>query len=282
MPILNNILNRILKPLLPETIRRRSAILECAKRHDMFLEESEKYYSKVYYYFINQRIEKVFPNKKLKILDVGCGQGRLTIPLASDGHLVEGVDISPEAINLAKKYTIERNLNTKFWIKDVEVPFNEINSEVYDCILCIESIYMIKNYENLIAEMHRLLKKGGLLFIAFRSNYYLMLHLLKDNKFSKAELISKNYEGYIWNQDVYFNWHTRDTILNILSKYRLKDITFNGIGMCSGITGDPLSQIVEPKNLSDDEQQTLFEIETELSERYAEVGRYILISAIKS
>jgi len=38
-----------------------------------------------------------------KILDLGCGTGRITIPLARAGHKVDGVDLSKEMLDLARR-----------------------------------------------------------------------------------------------------------------------------------------------------------------------------------
>lgn len=267
----------LLAPIFPETIRK-IRILDSAKYYNMYTEENEAYYAKLYLHIIITKLRLLFGNKKLKILDVGCGQGRLSIPLAAMGHIVEGVDLSSNAIQLANKYATEKNISLSLKIKDIEEPFSNDMSEKYDCILCTEVIYMVKNYENILNEFYRLLKKNGLIFISFRSKYFYILHSLKNKRFDDARFVVYNQSG-LKSQ---LNWHTREEILELLSKFKLKDIEFHGIGICSGIGGDPLSLIVEPKNLMPDEQKILFEIETKLSERYADVGRYILVSAIKS
>src|SRR5581483_1407252 len=38
------------------------------------------------------------------VLDVGCGAGFLTNPLALQGHTVTGIDISSSSLDIAKKY----------------------------------------------------------------------------------------------------------------------------------------------------------------------------------
>ncbi len=43
------------------------------------------------------------------ILDIGCGAGRFTIPLAERGMNVVGIDYSPEMIRLAEQYVKVRN-----------------------------------------------------------------------------------------------------------------------------------------------------------------------------
>ena len=42
-------------------------------------------------------------NVKSPILEIGCGSGRVLVPLLQAGHLVTGVDISEEMLQLAEE-----------------------------------------------------------------------------------------------------------------------------------------------------------------------------------
>lgn len=58
-------------------------------------------------------------NKKLKILDVGCGTGRHSIELAKRGYTITGIDLSPSMLERAKEKAKKENLkNVKFLKKD--------------------------------------------------------------------------------------------------------------------------------------------------------------------
>ncbi|MBS4195940.1 class I SAM-dependent methyltransferase [Lederbergia citri] len=54
--------------------------------------------------------------KQGPIIDLACGTGRATIPLAKEGHQLIGVDIHPGMLNEAKKKASEQNLPIK-WIE---------------------------------------------------------------------------------------------------------------------------------------------------------------------
>ena len=47
---------------------------------------------------------KNFRNKKLKILDIGCGGGHVSLELANDGHIVRGIDQSVQMIEISSKH----------------------------------------------------------------------------------------------------------------------------------------------------------------------------------
>ena len=58
------------------------------------------------------------------ILDLACGFGRFSIPLAEYGYTVYGTDITPIFIEKAKEEAEKRNLNIEFRIWDMKkIPY---------------------------------------------------------------------------------------------------------------------------------------------------------------
>ncbi len=102
-------------------------------------------------------------NKNQKILDLACGYGRLTIPLAKLGYNLEGIDISPNLLEKAKKETKKANLEIKFRLGDMRnLPYND---NKFDVIICMWSAFIElhdeKEQEKAVKEMHRVLKPKG-------------------------------------------------------------------------------------------------------------------------
>ena len=90
--------------------------------------ETELLVEKTYNY-----IKKYFNKDKVKILDIGTGSGCIAITLNKllDDSDVTGVDISGEALEVAKENNISNNANVKFIESDL---FSNVN-ERYDVII---------------------------------------------------------------------------------------------------------------------------------------------------
>ena len=102
-----------------------------------------------------------------KILDLACGYGRLTIPLAKAGYTIEGIDLVPSLIKKAKELAQEEHLKIKFEIGDMrDLPYKE-NS--FGAVICMWSSFnhllTQKDQVKALKEILRILRKKGLAII---------------------------------------------------------------------------------------------------------------------
>ena len=103
-----------------------------------------------------------------KILEIGCGTGRITIPIAKDGHKVVGIDISESMLAILKnkiKNSIldischkmdMKNINIKGNFSLVIIPFNGFQSmlDISDQYECLSSIRAhMHSDSNLVLDM---------------------------------------------------------------------------------------------------------------------------------
>ncbi len=99
----------------------------------------------------------------LKILDIGCGGGLISEPMARLGAQVTGIDASEKNIMVAKLHSKENNININYLKKSPE----ELNeSEKFDVVLNLEVIEHVDNVDLYIKSCAKLLKKNGLMFTA--------------------------------------------------------------------------------------------------------------------
>ena len=95
-----------------------------------------------------------------RLLDLACGDGILEDKLLSYGVKIDGVDISPEMISLAKK--AHQNPNLTYFCRD----FYEHSSEIpYDVILVFDAYPHFLDKDAFAQKAASLLKKGGRLYI---------------------------------------------------------------------------------------------------------------------
>jgi len=107
--------------------------------------------------------------KAKRILDLGCGAGRHVIYLAERGFESHGADISETGLQLTKMKLRSRKLEAEIIKCDMKsMPY------VYSCFdaaICVWAIYhqKLKEIQETISEIHRVLKKKGLLLANFHS-----------------------------------------------------------------------------------------------------------------
>ena len=101
--------------------------------------------------------------KDLKILDIGCGGGLISEPLARLGGEVTGIDASEKNIKVAKLHSKKNNLNINYLNKS---PEQLKEYEKYDVILNLEVIEHVENVNLYINACKKLLKKKGIMFTA--------------------------------------------------------------------------------------------------------------------
>jgi 2-polyprenyl-6-hydroxyphenyl methylase/3-demethylubiquinone-9 3-methyltransferase len=101
------------------------------------------------------------PFKNLSIIDIGCGGGLVTEPMARLGAKITGIDASIKNIEAAKLHAKKMNLNIDY---SVNTPENINNN--YDIVLCLEIIEHVSDAFLFIKSCEKILKKNGLIFFA--------------------------------------------------------------------------------------------------------------------
>ncbi len=99
----------------------------------------------------------------LKILDIGCGGGLISEPLARLGGTVTGIDASEKNIKVAQMHSKKNGLAIEYINKSPE----ELKFfEKYDVILNLEIIEHVEDVNLYIESCYKLLKKNGVMFTA--------------------------------------------------------------------------------------------------------------------
>ena len=101
--------------------------------------------------------------KGLNILDIGCGGGLISEPMARLGGRVTGIDASEKNIKVAKIHAKNNELKINYLNKS---PEELENKDKFDIILNLEIVEHVDNVGLYIESCYNLLKKDGLMFTA--------------------------------------------------------------------------------------------------------------------
>ena len=101
-------------------------------------------------------VENIELLPKGRALDVAMGTGRNAIYLAKMGFEVEGVDMSPEAVNTALESAEKVGITIRAQVADLEVNYY-IEKGAYDVIICFNYLQ-----RSLISQIKDGLRQGGI------------------------------------------------------------------------------------------------------------------------
>lgn len=114
------------------------------------------------YAFVKTMIQQ--PHQR--ILEVGCGNGYLTLELARDGHEVVGLDKSPESIGVAERTKAVHPEppgfgKLRYVCADANVWL--ATADTFDIVILNRTLHHLHNFQPILAQIKHVLADGGLL-----------------------------------------------------------------------------------------------------------------------
>jgi 2-polyprenyl-6-hydroxyphenyl methylase/3-demethylubiquinone-9 3-methyltransferase len=158
--------------------------------------------------------------KGLKILDVGCGGGLVSLPLARLGGEVTAIDASAENIKAARVHAQAEGIKVNYQNIAAEDLADKNNK--FDVVIALEIIEHVADVELFIQSLTKLLKPHGLLFIS------------TINRTMKAKLLAKIMAEYVlrWvpvGTHDFAKFITPAELTKLAGKYQLHAIDFTGM-----------------------------------------------------
>ncbi|MGV8998063.1 MAG: bifunctional 2-polyprenyl-6-hydroxyphenol methylase/3-demethylubiquinol 3-O-methyltransferase UbiG [Parvibaculaceae bacterium] len=108
--------------------------------------------------------QNLTPFKGLRFLDIGCGGGLLSEPMARLGATMVSADASPENIKTASVHAAEQGLSIDYRATTAEALAQA--GEKFDVILNMEVIEHVADRDVFLQCCAQMLKPGGIMFIA--------------------------------------------------------------------------------------------------------------------
>lgn len=104
------------------------------------------------------------PLSGLSVLDIGCGGGLVSSPLARMGGEVVAIDASPEAIGAARAHAAEAGLAIDYRATSAEALAD--TGATFDLVTALEVLEHVADVNAFLTAATALVKPGGLLIVA--------------------------------------------------------------------------------------------------------------------
>lgn len=150
----------------------RQELLRLTKDVALYYDEKygQQFGLKVYLDFEREKINELVTSIKEPIMavDLGCATGKIALSLSTQFQNVVGYDISPHMINQALKNSESSTKNINFEIVDLDdvgIPLS--NNSVSVVIMSMGTASDVRNLDNLLEEIRRVLVPGGKFLLSF-------------------------------------------------------------------------------------------------------------------
>jgi 2-polyprenyl-6-hydroxyphenyl methylase / 3-demethylubiquinone-9 3-methyltransferase len=95
-----------------------------------------------------------------RVLDVGCGGGLLAEGMARRGARVTGIDLAPEALQVARLHALESGVAVEYRQVAAET-LADAEPAGYDLVTCLEMLEHVPDPASVVAALARLARPGG-------------------------------------------------------------------------------------------------------------------------
>jgi len=135
-----------------------------------FYDEISKYYDKIFPAGEEQLsfIKEAAGEKTAKILDIACGSGTYSVPLAKEGYKVTAVDIEEEMIRKLKDKAAKEKVEVEAYVCSM-TELEEKLAEKYQVLFCIGNSLVHLNtlgeIENALGQMYNLAEDDGTVIV---------------------------------------------------------------------------------------------------------------------
>ena len=141
--------------------------------------------------YINTYLEQIIKERgysekgELKILDIGAGTGRYSVPLSEEGYDVTAVELVKYNLGILK----QKNSNVKA-MQGNALNLKKLENDTFDLTLLFGPMYHLLTKEEKIkalSEAKRVTKPGGYIFVAYIMNEYaFIMYAVQENQINQC------------------------------------------------------------------------------------------------
>ena len=159
-------------------------------------------------------LEKTRERADIKILDIGAGTGRYSVPLANEGYDVSAVELVKHNLGRLK----QKGSSVKAYQGNA-LKLKRFEDESFDVTLLFGPMYHLHSEEDklqALSEAKRVTKKGGTIFVAYIMNEFSVITYA----FKERHILEGLQTGMLDE-----TYHCTDAANPLYSMVRLEDIT---------------------------------------------------------
>ena len=105
----------------------------------------------------------VLPPTPARVADLGCGTGTLSVLLAEQGYVVDGLDVSPEMVSRAGAKADAAGVTVDLRVGDANAP--DLDPAAYDVVLSRHVLWAMDDPAAALRRWLALLAPGGVLLL---------------------------------------------------------------------------------------------------------------------
>jgi ubiquinone/menaquinone biosynthesis C-methylase UbiE len=216
-----------------------------------------------------------------EVLDMGCGTGRFTVPLAERAGKVTGLDISPQMLTVNSRKLTDRGLGARLVEGDMTaLPFPDDSFDAVTSMLALMHI-PLDDRQRVFTEAARVLRPGGCLLIGVKNAVF--ERLFAGDRFADVDVTDVEAGELVFTEtgkgeDLTAPWHSfsPDDLSRLTATAGLSLVHLRGNSTVSAWLADA---VLADKGIRD----TILRIEKCLADipPFSHLGYHLLVEAVK-
>jgi ubiquinone/menaquinone biosynthesis C-methylase UbiE len=143
-------------------------------------------------------------NSRAVVFDAAGGTGKWTIPIAKCGPRVVLGDISKGMLNVAEEKIAKEGLRGRVEVKECDLRRLDFDDETFDLVFCEHALCFIKEQDEVVKELVRVLKKDHPIIVTGQNRYVMSVSLVSEDIDYAYRVLTKEKPFFMRNSlDVY-------------------------------------------------------------------------------